>query len=200
MSGLQYCRLLARDGTPIVSRNPGDNYIVVREKSCQYRRQFISGGGRILRPLSRRLQEELEELLGLNKPKPEPKRRPKPEPVTVGRVDALVDKIIEGLERTERFVQASAIRAELGAREKRLEALRQEAERLERVRQFEEIERELEQAAIRTQQALAEQIALEAKEAAAEAAREEARLKVSLESEEDAKLALLLLAVDELKL
>lgn len=33
---MDFCRLLARDGTPIVSRNAGDNYILTREQSCNY--------------------------------------------------------------------------------------------------------------------------------------------------------------------
>ncbi len=49
----EYCRLLARDETPIVARESGDNYILVREKSCDYsflnnQDPPITGGGRVL--------------------------------------------------------------------------------------------------------------------------------------------------------
>lgn len=33
---MDFCRLLARDGTPIVSRNAGDDYVLTREQSCNY--------------------------------------------------------------------------------------------------------------------------------------------------------------------
>lgn len=33
---MSYCRLLARDSTPIVSRNGGDDYILTRHDECDY--------------------------------------------------------------------------------------------------------------------------------------------------------------------
>lgn len=46
--GPDFCRLLARgtaEGTPIVSRNAGDNYILVRIRKCDYR-DIAAGGGK----------------------------------------------------------------------------------------------------------------------------------------------------------
>ena len=52
---MAFCRLLARDGTPIVSREGGDDYILVRIDACVYdvppdnTDPPITGGGRVLR-------------------------------------------------------------------------------------------------------------------------------------------------------
>ena len=54
---LDFCRLLARDGTPIVSREGGDDYILVRIQTCDYAvappvdnsDPAITGGGRVMR-------------------------------------------------------------------------------------------------------------------------------------------------------